>query len=320
MNLYPLKFRPLLKQTIWGGEKIKTFKHLDAAPDHVGESWEISGVKGSESVIANGPLAGEKLPEAIGKYGSRLVGERVYKCFGDLFPLLIKFIDANADLSIQVHPDDSLAMKRHGTLGKTEMWYVLDTLPGAKIRSGFSRPVGKEEYLRLVEENRITDVINAFDSRPGDIYYLPAGRLHAICAGNFLVEIQETSDITYRVYDYNRLDKNGKPRELHTKEAVDAIDYTYYPDCYGGSTRGIAGDTRLVKSDYFDVTRLVIDGTEEVKAAPGSFTIIIPIEGEGTLEADGEKTAARAGESILVPAEISDFRLEGKMKALRVNL
>ena len=223
--MYPLKFEPILKQTLWGGDKIIPFKHLNSDLKGVGESWEISGVEDNESVVANGPDKGLTLADMVRRYREELVGEANYARFGNKFPLLIKFIDAKQDLSIQVHPADDLAKNVHNSMGKTEMWYVISAQEGAGLYSGFSKQITPDEYVERVENNTIMDVLQFHPVKSGDVFFLPAGRIHAIGKGIFIAEIQQTSDITYRIYDYNRKDANGKGRELHTALAKDAIDY-----------------------------------------------------------------------------------------------
>ena len=229
IELYPLKFDPILKEKIWGGTKLGTVLDKPTGDsENMGESWEISGVEGNISVVSEGDLKGRTLVELINEYKGELIGEHVYEKFGDKFPLLIKFIDANDDLSIQVHPDDELAQKRHNSFGKTEMWYVVDAEEGATLISGFKKQTNKEEYLRIFEEGNLTDILNSEDVVNDDVFFLPAGRVHTIGKGLLIAEIQQTSDITYRIYDFDRVDKNGVGRELHVEEAVDAIDYSFY--------------------------------------------------------------------------------------------
>lgn len=218
--MYPLKFEPILKQTLWGGDKIIAFKHLNETLSGVGESWEVSAVENNESVVANGPDKGLTLSEMVGKYRQELVGEANYSRFGTKFPLLIKFIDAKLDLSIQVHPGDELARKRHNSFGKNEMWYVVSADKGAKLISGFSEQITPKEYKERVYDGTFAEVLQTCDVKAGDVFYVPAGRVHGIGAGAFVAEIQQTSDITYRIYDYNRKDKEGKLRELHTTQAL----------------------------------------------------------------------------------------------------
>jgi mannose-6-phosphate isomerase len=222
--MYPLKFKPILKSTLWGGERIIPFKQLDCQQEQVGESWEISDVPGDESVVAEGADAGKNLTQLMEEYKGKLVGEENYKRFHGKFPLLIKFIDAKQDLSIQVHPDDELAMKRHQSMGKTEMWYIIDNTGGqAHLYSGLKKQITPQEYADMIENNTICDALDKYDVQPGDVFFLPAGRIHSIGAGCFLAEIQQTSNITYRIYDFNRRDKNGNLRELHTELSKDAL-------------------------------------------------------------------------------------------------
>ena len=230
--LYPLKFKPILKSQIWGGDRlVKAGKRLpaklSAAAGSIGESWEISGVEGDVSVVSNGFLKSNNLEEITEVYMGDLVGEKVYDTYGLEFPVLVKFIDAHDVLSVQVHPDDGLARERHGSRGKTEMWYVADCEPGAYLYVGFNRPVTRDEYLRAVSEGTLTDLLMRYEVRKGDAYYIPAGTVHAIGPGLLIAEIQETSDITYRISDWGRLGRDGKPRQLHTAEATDAIDFNY---------------------------------------------------------------------------------------------
>lgn len=303
VNIPPLKFTPILKSVVWGGEKIAPFKGIVTDQKNIGESWEISGVRGNESVVVNGPDAGLTLTRMIEKYGADLVGSHVYKRFGNTFPLLIKIIDAAGDLSLQVHPDDELARRRHNSLGKTEMWYIVDTEPGARIYAGLSREITPDDYTRLVEEKKIMDVVASHESAPGDIFFLPAGRIHAIGGGNLLAEIQETSDITYRVYDFDRRDANGNPRELHTELAKDAIDYTVYPEYKGSYDKAAKGETDLVECGHFDVRRVIVEGENPVTVELDSFVVIMCLDGQCEIDACGVATPMHRGETILVPAE-----------------
>lgn len=314
------KFQPILKSTIWGGEKIVPFKGLASDQKSVGESWELSGVRGNESVVAGGADAGMTLPELIARDKERLLGKANYERFGEEFPLLIKFIDARQDLSIQVHPNDELAWERHRSKGKTEMWYVVAADEGAHLRSGFARRVTAAQYEASVADNTITDLLADYEVRPGDVFFLPAGRVHAICTGCFVAEIQQTSDITYRIYDYGRRDAEGRTRELHTELAKEAIDYEVLPDY---RTRYEAAENRpvgLVACPYF--TTDLYDLTEAVaidRSADDSFLVVICMEGKGTLVDDrGERMSVHQGETVLVPASARSLRFEpdGRMKLL----
>ena len=312
-NLKPFKFEPYLKSVLWGGEKIAKYKGIVTDQHNIGESWEISGVDGHESVVAEGDDKGLNLRQIIEKYKGDLVGNAVYAKYGDTFPLLVKIIDAKGDLSVQVHPDDTLAKARHNSYGKTEMWYIIDAEEGAPIYAGLSKQITPEEYEKLVAENAIMDVIARHDSHAGDLFFLPAGRIHAIGAGNLLAEIQQTSDITYRVYDFDRRDANGNPRELHTEQAKDAIDYTVYPQYKSEYDRNGKSATPLVKCQYFDVKREIIDGVSTIDASADSFMIIMCLDGEATITDNlGGVTHVKKGESILVPAVITSMKAEGK--------
>lgn len=302
--MYPLKFAPILKQTLWGGEKIIPFKHLDSDLTGVGESWEISDVENNESVVDNGPDKGSTLTEMVRRYHEELVGEANYRRFGNKFPLLIKFIDAKEDLSIQVHPNDELAKKRHNSMGKTEMWYVIDADKGAKLRSGFSKEITPKEYKERVFDHTITDVLQEYEIAAGDVFFLPAGRVHSIGAGAFIAEIQQTSDVTYRIYDFDRKQPDGKPRELHTELAREAIDYEVLDNYRTGYEPLKDEPVELVACPYF--TTSVYDMTEEITcdySELDSFVVLICIEGSCHL-IDDEKNelTLTAGETVLLPA------------------
>ena len=313
VNIPPLKFKPILKSVVWGGEKIAPFKGIVTEQEKIGESWEISGVNGNESVVLNGPDAGLTLSQMIEKYGADLVGHKVYNSFGTTFPLLIKIIDAAGDLSLQVHPDDELARRRHNSPGKTEMWYIVDTEPDAAIVSGLSKEITPDEYAARVADNTLLDVVAHHVSHPGDVFFLPAGRIHAIGAGNLLVEVQETSDITYRIYDYGRVDAaTGKPRQLHVEEAKKAIDYKVYPSYTTTPTDLGNGIRELVVCDHFSVYELTIDGEHTFRPVVDSFSALTCIEGELTVSDDrGNSVDLSKGESLLVPACDKEFVISG---------
>lgn len=313
-----VKFRPFLKSTIWGGEEISSFKGIEIDCENLGESWELSGVPGCESVVAEGPDAGLTLTELVDKYKESLMGRRVYERYGNKFPLLIKFIDARDDLSLQVHPNDELAMKRHNSFGKTEMWYILSTKENARIHTGLTQEIDAEEYERRVKDHTLMDVVGSYESKPGDLFFLPAGRLHAIGTGNFLIEIQQSSDVTYRVDDYDRRDKNGNTRELHTELAKDAIDYKYYPDCKSTPEKVGPNTELLVKCGYFLVNKEDVDGEREIANGADSFMGIVCIEGSGSITAGGVKTEVKQGDTMLLPAEAKGFEVDGKMTLMTV--
>ena len=310
--MYPYKFNPILKSTIWGGDKIIPFKHLDIKQDQVGESWEVSNVHGSESIVSSGPDAGKNLAWLVKEYKEQLVGADNYKRFGDTFPLLIKFIDARDDLSIQVHPNDDLAKKRHNSMGKTEMWYIIDNANDtAHLYSGLKKQITPEEYAQMVENHTIVDALADYAIKPGEVYFLPAGRIHSIGKGCFLAEIQQTSDITYRIYDFNRKDKDGNTRELHTELAKDAIDYTVLNDYRTNYIPEQNKSVELVNCPYF--TTSVYDLTEDMSvdySELDSFVVYICTEGSCVITDDGGNTLSlRAGESILFPATTQDVQI-----------
>ncbi len=314
-NITPLKFRPILKSAIWGGEKIAPFKGITTDQTQIGESWEISGVKCNESIVENGPDAGKTLTEMIEKYGADLVGEKNIRRFGTTFPLLIKIIDAAGDLSLQVHPDDELAKKRHNSLGKTEMWYIVDTEPDAKICAGLAEKITPDEYVARVEDKSLMDVVAHHTSAPGDVFFLPAGRIHSIGAGNLLVEVQETSDITYRIWDFGRVDaKTGKPRQLHVEEAKDAIDYQVYPSYVTKPGVDVDGISDLVTCDHFCVYKLTFNGGKKYfYPKSDSFTTYTCIDGSIVVtDKNGNSVPLKKGESMLIPANVGEFSVEGK--------
>jgi mannose-6-phosphate isomerase len=311
-ELYPLKFEPILKDKIWGGNSLaaRWGKSTDNSRQ-IGECWEISSVADNLSTVSNGFLAGNNIEELIEVYMGDLVGEAVYEKYGVEFPLLIKFIEANADLSIQVHPGDQLAKERHNAYGKTEMWYILDSAKGAKIYSGFRKAVTKEEYQESLKNGTLDKLMNSEEPEPGDVFFTPAGRIHAIGAGNILVEIQQTSDITYRIYDWNRKEDNGNTRELHTDLALDAIDYNA-----SGSAivrKDIVQDKteNLITCNYF-VTNILHFGSLIRKDYNliDSFVIYICLEGEFLIHWDKGAEIVSKGETVLLPAMITDVVLE----------
>ncbi len=303
-TLYPLKFTPIYKEKIWGGQKIRTVLGKDFGTlQNCGESWEISGVRGDISVVSEGNLKGKSLVQLINTYGKKLVGNSVYERFGNEFPLLVKFIDANDDLSIQVHPDDVLARKRHQSLGKTEMWYILQADEGAELISGFNRSLDKESYLSYFNSGKIMDILNSENANAGDVFYLPAGRVHTIGKGLLLAEVQQSSDVTYRIYDFDRIDKDGNQRELHTEEALDALDYNYYEEYKTSYTDTDNANVSLVKNNYFSTNLNTSSGKQLVDfSSIDSFVILIGLEGLSQLKIDDHETTLTAGETLLIPA------------------
>ena len=321
MNIF--KFQPLLKSTLWGGERIIPFKHLNDNMENVGESWEISGVKDNETIVSEGQYKGKKLNDLVAELKEKLVGKECYKRYGDEFPLLIKFIDARQDLSIQVHPTDEIAKKQGRERGKTEMWYLMDSAPGAKLYSGLKKKITPEEYKKMVEDDTICDALAQYAVKEGDVFFLPAGRIHAIGAGCFLAEIQQTSDVTWRIYDFKRKDKNGNYRELHTQQASEAIDYAVYDNYRTEYTPVQNQRQEVVKCQYFttSIFDLTSDGGEKNLdyTDHDGFVILIGVKGEGTLtNANGESTSLNTGETILIPATETKFKVTGNVRFLEV--
>lgn len=320
--LYPLKFKPLFKERIWGGDLLaRAMNKKLPAGKCIGESWELSAVPGDISVVANGKLAGNNLEELTEVYMGDLVGDHIYNRFGLLFPLLIKLIDAQDDLSIQVHPNDQLARERHNSYGKTEMWYVLACEPGAALYVGFNKSVTREEYLQHVNDGTLADILDRVPVKPGDTFFIPAGAIHAIGRGILIAEIQQTSDITYRVFDWNRVDANGKGRELHTELALDAIDFDSKQqyDKTRAPRRNEA--VNLVESPYF-VTNVVEVSGELQRNHEDKDSFVIYMGTEGSLELtckDGQETLAK-GETILVPACLDSVTLKGEGRVLEVYM
>ena len=311
-GLYPLKFTPIFKDKIWGGNKIKSILNKDFGHlPNCGESWELSGVEGNISVVSNGFLAGNTLEELIEIYMGDLVGEGIFETYGIEFPLLIKFIDANDDLSIQVHPDDEMSKERHNAFGKTEMWYVMQADQGSKLQSGFNQQVDQDKYLFKLEHNELTDILNFEEVAAGDVFFIPAGRVHAIGKGILLAEIQQTSDITYRIYDYDRRDNEGNPRELHTELALDAIDYTLSPGYKTRYESKLNESVELAKCKYFTTNVLDLNTiVEKDYNKLDSFVIYICLDGELQIETESGSETVQKGETILIPASIENVQLK----------
>lgn len=318
--MYILKFKPILKQTLWGGERIIPFKHLPDRLTTVAESWELSAVEGDESVVSEGELEGQTISQLMNAFKARLVGEDNYTRFEGRFPLLIKFIDAAKDLSIQVHPDDAMAKRLYGKMGKSEMWYVMSANPDSILYSGFSRAITPEEYEERVQNDTICEVLETHAVKPGDVFYIPAGRIHSIGAGILVAEIQQTSDLTYRIYDFGRLDATGKPRELHTELAREAIDYQVYSDYAVRYTQEENASVPLVEAPCF--TTSLYELTEPMGcdySELDSFVIFVCLEGKALLVDDEDKeTTISAGETVLIPAEMVEVKIfpEGSVKLL----
>ncbi|MCR4582065.1 MAG: class I mannose-6-phosphate isomerase [Prevotella sp.] len=319
------KFEPLLKQTLWGGDKIIPFKHLSAQIENVGESWEISGVANNETIVSEGTERGKSLNQLVREQKGRLVGEDNYRRFGDEFPLLIKFIDARQDLSIQVHPTDEIAHRQGKPRGKTEMWYCLgsqdneNNKPGISpmLYNGLKKQITPEQYKQMVADDTITDALARYEVKEGDVFFIPAGRIHAIGAGCFVAEIQQTSDVTYRIYDFKRRDKNGNFRELHTELAAESINYDVLPNYRTEYDRVKNEGVQVVSCPYF--TTAVYDLTEPMTldyTELDSFVILIGVCGSGKISCNGEETSFGMGDTLLLPATTQEIKVEGSVKFL----
>lgn len=323
--MYTLKFEPILKSTIWGGERIVPFKRLTTKQTKIGESWEISGVDGDVSIVSNGVDAGLSLQAILERDKENLVGKSNYECFGNNFPLLIKLIDAQDNLSIQVHPDDQLALERHNSMGKTEMWYVIDNdNSNAHLMAGFKREITPKEYTAMIADNTICEALDEYKVERGDVFYLPAGTIHSIESGCFIAEIQQTSDITYRIFDYNRRDADGNERELHTELSKEAIDYRINPEVKVDYELSANEKIELVNSKYFITSLYELNSDKQIDYSQiDSFVIYICVGGECCIEDGfGNKTTLKAGETILFPAINSSVNIEvnGTVKLLETYI
>lgn len=309
-NLYPLLFQPNLHPVVWGGRRLRPYKGLASSADPIGESWEVSAVPSSTSIVSNGEWSGKQLTEVIASDPQAWLGKSVAERYGNRLPLLVKFIDAEKDLSIQVHPNDEMAMKRHGKMGKTEMWYVIDAQPGSFLYAGFNKQITPEEYRQRVENGTIMEVLAKHSVKPGDVFFLPAGRVHAICGGILLAEVQQSSDVTYRIYDYNRLGMDGKPRELHTSLAAEALDYevqSEYRTVY--RTRENRAN-HMIDSPYFSVRVTDISRPFHRSLMKyDSFIISMCIAGDChiRMRATGHEILLHQGHSCMIPAAIADY-------------
>ena len=322
MNLYPLLFEPNLHTVVWGGNQLRPYKGLTPTDEPIGESWEVSAVPSSTSIISNGELKGLDLITVINKAPADILGQAVATRYNNQLPLLVKFIDAKRDLSIQVHPNDEMAMRVHGKMGKSEMWYVIKAESGSFLYAGFKDTITPAEYERRVKDGSITEVLARHEVKAGDVFYIPAGRVHAICGGILLAEVQQSSDVTYRIFDYNRPGMDGKPRELHTELAAQALDYhvereyrTVYDD---EQDRAV----QIIDSPYFDVRVTEMTASFHRNLLKyDSFIITACLEGDCTIRIreTGDTIQLKAGNSCLIPALIADYDvtpLQGKTRIL----
>ena len=300
---YPLLFQPLLKERIWGGTKLKDLLNKEAEGDNIGESWEISNVEGSHSIVKNGIFKGQSLQELLEAQGEQLLGKKIHQQFGAEFPLLIKFIDARTALSVQLHPGDELAKERHNSFGKTEMWYIMQAEEGAVLNIGFKNTISREEYLEHLEQGKITELLNFEQVREGDAVFINTGKVHAIGAGVLLAEIQQTSDITYRIYDWDRTDANGVGRELHTDLALDAIDFEKKEDFICDFQKEINTSVNIARCPYFTTNIIAVEGRLEKDYKDlDSFVIYMCVKGNASIEVNGNIEEVTVGQTVLVPA------------------
>ena len=319
MKLYPLQFNPILKERIWGGEKLKAILNKPITSKITGESWELSTVEGDVSVVANGDLAGKSLNDLIDSNPEELLGTEVFKKFGKQFPLLFKYLDAREDLSIQVHPNDELAKKRHNSFGKTEMWYVLQADTDSKLIVGFKEDSNATEYVENLKNKTLLSILDNVDVEVGDVFFLETGTVHAIGAGLVIAEIQQTSDITYRLYDFDRVDAAGNERELHVDLALDAINYNKI-DTYKKYNKDLNQLNSMVDCPYFTTNFLPLDGEIKVNKSGNSFTVYMCVEGEFELEYEGSKSKYIKGDTILIPAALKSFGVSGKASILEIYI
>ncbi|SDS79040.1 type I phosphomannose isomerase catalytic subunit [Winogradskyella sediminis] len=308
--LHPLKFQPILKDKIWGGEKLNQYFNKNSNSKSLGESWEVSTVPNDISVVSNGELSGHLLQDLVDKYKADFLGEKNWKRFGNAFPLLIKFIDAKQDLSIQLHPNDELAKKRHNSFGKTEMWYVMQADKDANLIVGFKGEVDKATYLKHLENNTLTEILNFDKVKEGDTYFIEAGRVHAIGAGVLLAEIQQTSDVTYRVYDWDRVDDEGNARELHNDIAIDAFDFEMKNDFRVDYNTQKNTSNEMVSCPFFTTNFIEIDADIEVNNTRDSFMIYMCVDGEVEVSTNATSDKIFKGETILIPASLKNFKLK----------
>ncbi len=319
MKLYPLQFEPILKERIWGGTKLKSYLNKPITSEITGESWEISTVENDVSVVANGDYKGKSLNELIAGFPSEILGTKVYQAFGKQFPLLFKYLDAREDLSIQLHPNDELAKKRHNSFGKTEMWYVMQADSEARLIVGFKEKSSPEEYIQHVNDKTIVDILDSKKVQKGDVFFLATGTIHAIGAGNVIAEIQQTSDITYRIYDFDRVDANGNKRELHNDLALEAINYnTVEAERKYSKTENVSN--AMVNCKYFTTNFIPLNGNMTIQKNKESFTVYMCVDDNFDLIYDGKRYQYQKGDTILIPASMADFQLSGKASILEIYI
>lgn len=319
MKFYPIQFQPILKDRIWGGTKLKDYLNKPISSEITGESWEISTVENDVSVVSNGVFEGQSLNGIINEYPKEILGTEVHNQFGTQFPLLFKYLDAREDLSIQVHPNDELAKKRHNSFGKTEMWYVMQADKDVRLIVGFKENSSKEEYLHHLESKSLLDILDTKKVQKGDVFFLDTGTVHAIGAGMVIAEIQQTSDITYRLYDFDRVDANGNKRELHVDLALDAINYKKV-DAERKYSKKENTSNKVAQCRYFTTNFIPLDGEMNVPQNRETFKVYMCVDGDFELLLNGEKYRYKTGDTVLIPAETDDFSLVGKASVLEIYI
>jgi mannose-6-phosphate isomerase len=317
IKFYPLQFEPILKERIWGGEKLKTILNKPIASKITGESWELSTVEGDVSVVANGKLKGKSLTAIINESPNEILGTEVYKRFGKQFPLLFKYLDAREDLSIQVHPNDELAKKRHNSFGKTEMWYIMQADDDARIIVGFKENSNADEYLENLKNKTLLTLLDDVKVKSGNVFFLETGTVHAIGSGLVVAEIQQTSDITYRIYDFDRVDTKGNTRELHVDLALEAINYNKV-DTYKKYDSALNQPNTVVDCPYFTTNFLPLDGKITINKTGKTFMVYMCVEGVFEIEYDATRFQYKKGDTVLIPADMNTFILEGNASILEV--
>lgn len=319
MKFYPLQFEPILKERIWGGTKLKTYLNKPITSPITGESWEISTVQNDVSIIAYGSLKGKSLNELINEFPVEILGTKIYAQFGKQFPLLFKYLDAREDLSIQLHPNDELARKRHNSFGKTEMWYVMQADNDASLIVGFKEKSSPDEYVKNLKNKTLLNILDTKKVKQGDVFFLETGTIHAIGAGNVIAEIQQTSDITYRVYDFDRVDANGNARELHIDLALEALNYDKI-EAQRHYTKTENVSNEVVNCQYFTTNFIPLNGTIEINKNQTSFTVYMCVDGNFELTYNQETFQYLKGDTVLIPASLSDFQISGKASILEIYI
>lgn len=319
MKLYPLQFEPILKERIWGGTKLKTYLNKPITSEITGESWEISVVENDVSIVSNGFFKGKPLTELINDFPKEILGTKVFEQFGKQFPLLFKYLDAREDLSIQLHPNDELAKKRHNSFGKTEMWYVMQADDEARLIVGFKEKSSPEEYIQHLENKTLLNILDTKKVKKGDVFFLETGTVHAIGAGTVIAEIQQTSDITYRLYDFDRVDANGNTRELHIDLALEAINYETV-EAQKEYSKIENTSNEVVDCSYFTTNFIPLNGNLNVNKNQNSFTVYMCVDGDFELILNEEKYNYKKGDTVLIPASLTDFQLSGKASLLEIYI